>query len=144
MDSKPKYSYMNADPAVYDILKKYARNNRKNQTEAEDALWRAIRGKALGVLFNRQYIIGEYITDFTCLEAKLVIEIDGGYHSEPIQQESDALRQQWLEKQGFRVLRFKNEEVLFNTEKVINLIQTIISNKPSPSFYGGSGRISLL
>ena len=48
--------------------------------------------------FNRQYIIGEYITDFTCLEAKLVIEIDGGYHSEPIQQESDALRQQWLEK----------------------------------------------
>ena len=134
MDSKPKYSYMNADPAVYDILKKYARNNRKNQTEAEDALWGAIRGKALGVLFNRQYIIGEYITDFTCLEAKLVIEIDGGYHSEPIQQESDALRQQWLEKQGFRVLRFKNEEVLFNTEKVINLIQTIISNKPSPSF----------
>ena len=125
---------MNADPAVYDILKKYARNNRKNQTEAEDALWRDIRGKALGVLFNRQYIIGEYITDFTCLEAKLVIEIDGGYHSEPIQQESDALRQQWLEKQGFRVLRFKNEEVLFNTEKVINLIQTIISNKPSPSF----------
>ncbi len=85
MDSKPKYSYMNADPAVYDILKKYARNNRKNQTEAEDALWGAIRGKALGVLFNRQYIIGEYITDFTCLEAKLVIEIDGGYHSEPIQ-----------------------------------------------------------
>ena len=134
MDSKPKYSYMNADPAVYDILKKYARNNRKNQTEAEDALWGAIRGKALGVLFNRQYIIGEYITDFTCLEAKLVIEIDGGYHSEPIQQESDALRQQWLEKQGFRVLRFKNEEVLLNTEKVINLIQTIISNKPSPSF----------
>ena len=97
----------------------------------------------MGVLFNRQYTIGEYITDFTCLEAKLVIEIDGGYHSEPIQQESDALRQQWLEKQGFRVLRFKNEEVLFNTEKVINLIQTIISNKPSPSL-GGSGRISLL
>lgn len=83
MEGSPRY--MNADPMLYGQLKEYARQNRKNMTQAESVLWSHIRGKVLGVTFLRQYIIGPFITDFACLEPKLIIEVDGGYHSEPRQ-----------------------------------------------------------
>jgi very-short-patch-repair endonuclease len=116
-------SYMNADPMEYGLLKAYARENRKNMTQSESILWSQIRGKALGVTFLRQYIIGDYITDFACLEPKLVIEVDGGYHSEPRQVEDDAIRQDWLEHQGFKVIRFTNEEVECDINNTINKIK---------------------
>jgi very-short-patch-repair endonuclease len=68
--------------------------NRKNMTESESILWHYIRRDALGVTFLRQFIIGEYIVDFACLIPKFLIEVDGGYHSEPRQQQNDQVRQQ--------------------------------------------------
>ena len=124
----PKYK--NADPAEYGLLKAYARENRKNQTEAESILWSQIKSKSLGVTFLRQYIIGDFITDFACLEPKLVIEVDGGYHSEPRQTEDDAIRQEWLEKHGFKVIRFTNEEVECDIENTVIKIKDALSAFP--------------
>ena len=124
--------YKNADPMEYGLLKAYARENRKNMTQSESILWSQIRGKALGVTFLRQYIIGDYITDFACLEPKLVIEVDGGYHSEPRQVEDDAIRQDWLEHQGFKVIRFTNEEVECDIDNTINKIKQAL-DPPQPS-----------
>ena len=123
-------SYRNANPFEYGLLKVYARENRKNMTQAESILWRQLRGRALGVIFLRQYLIGNYITDFACLEPKLVIEVDGGYHSEPRQAEDDAIRQDWLEKQGFKVIRFSNVEVECDIDNTINKIKHALSVFP--------------
>lgn len=126
--------YMNADPMEYGLLKAYARENRKNMTQSESILWSQIRGKALGVMFLRQYIIGDYITDFACLEPKLVIEVDGGYHSEPRQVDDDAIRQDWLEHQGFKVIRFTNEEVECDIDNTVNKIKQVLDlSQPSTS-----------
>lgn len=121
-------SYYNADPMMYGLLKGHARENRKNMTLGERVLWDRLKGKQLGVTFLRQYIIGDYIADFACLEAHLVVEVDGGYHSEPRQQEDDACRQQWLEEHGFHVIRFTNEQVEFDTAKCVLTIKTYLSN----------------
>lgn len=126
------YFYQQADPMLYGMLKDYARENRKNMTEAESILWRYIRKDALGVTFLRQYIIGEYIVDFACLRSHLIIEVDGGYHSEPRQQEDDIIRQQWLESQGFKVIRFTNEEIVGDIDKVVEKIRSTLKDL-SPS-----------
>ena len=73
--------------------------------------------------FNRQYVIYDYIVDFICLEKKLIIEIDGGYHSEYEQIEKDEHRTEKLEAMGFKVIRFANEEIFANIEWVINKIK---------------------
>lgn len=121
---KKELFYQQADPMLYGILKEYARENRKGMTEAEKELWRYLKNDALGVTFLRQYIIGQYIVDFACLKAHLIIEVDGGYHSETRQEADDKVRQQWLEKQGYSVIRFKNEEILYNIEYEIKLIKS--------------------
>lgn len=122
-DKKEKF-YQQAVPMLYGILKEYARENRKGMTDAEKELWRYLKNDALGVTFLRQYIIGQYIVDFACLKAHLIIEVDGGYHSETRQEADDKVRQQWLEKQGYSVIRFKNEEILYNIEYEIELIKS--------------------
>ncbi len=108
---------------MYGLLKSYARENRKNATLAEQMLWEQLRDNALGIKFLRQHIIGDYIVDFVTREKGLVIEVDGGYHSEPRQQENDILREQELEQKGYHVLRFTNEEVLFEIENVMEQIK---------------------
>ena len=82
-----------------------------------------LRAGELGQPFKRQHIIGEFIADFVCLPAKLIIEVDGKYHQLPEQQASDEERQEWLEAKGFTVLRFTNEEVICNTDNVIETIE---------------------
>lgn len=124
------FRYKNANPIEYGLLKAYARENRKNMTQSESILWSQIKGNSLGATFLRQYIIGEYITDFACLDPKLVIEVDGGYHSEPRQVEDDAIRQDWLEKQGFKVIRFTNAEVECDIVNTINKIKHALSVSP--------------
>jgi len=89
-------------------------------------LWRQIKGNALGVKFKRQLIILSYIADFACLEKSLVIEVDGGYHFTDEQMVQDAYRTEELEKTGFKVLRFRNEDVIRNIEQVLNTIQEYI------------------
>ena len=116
-----------ADPFQYGLLKSYARENRRNQTEAEEFLWRQLKGKALGVKFKRQLVILNYIADFACLEKSLVIEVDGGYHFSHEQMELDAYRTEELEKLGFRVIRFRNENIILEIEEVLKTIQDYIN-----------------
>lgn len=118
------WDYKTGSPDRYLLLRSYARENRNHQTEAETVMWEALRGRRLAERrFMRQHIIGDYIVDFVCEETGLVIEIDGGYHSERTQQEDDQVRTENLEEMGFRVIRFTNEEVLFNLEEVLGTIE---------------------
>lgn len=118
---KSKYTghLRSASPDWYAILKENARKNRNNMTVAEQVLWDELKGKKLGHRFYRQHIIADYIVDFMCHDDGLIIEIDGGYHSEPSQQESDQARTERLEALGYRVIRFTNEEVLYNLDEVL-------------------------
>jgi very-short-patch-repair endonuclease len=97
-----------------------ARNLRKNMTDAERRLWLFLRDKQRQARFRRQAPIGPYIADFACFDPRLVIEIDGGQHDE--QRDYDTRRDDWLRSQGFLVLRFWNNEVLENTEGVLERI----------------------
>jgi very-short-patch-repair endonuclease len=98
-----------------------ARQLRKNLTDAERRLWKYLRCKQIeGHRFRRQVPIGPYYVDFLCLERRLVIEVDGGRHAD--RQAEDAKRTAWLESQGFRVLRYWNNEVLQNFEGVVEAI----------------------
>jgi 5-methyltetrahydrofolate--homocysteine methyltransferase len=118
-----KYDYQTADPILYMRLKAYSKEMRKFATEAESILWEYLRAKQLGKTFKRQHIIGDYIADFVCLESGLIVELDGGYHQLPEQQINDELRTEWLEKHGFRVIRFKNEELLTNIDHCLEIIK---------------------
>ena len=115
-----------------------ARSLRSNQTDAERLLWNHIRAGRLGAhKFKRQQPLGHYIVDFVCFEAMLVIELDGGQHADQVNQ--DAERTLWLESQGFRVLRFWNNEVIENMEGVWASIAAALSPSPQPSPLKGEG-----
>lgn len=115
--------WQTADSLEYILLKENAKNNRHNQTEAESVFWQIARCNGLGEKCRRQYVIGDFIVDFIFRKSMLIIELDGGYHNEIEQQQADALRQDWLEHQGYKVIRFTNEQVLFDTDKVIKTIK---------------------
>jgi adenine-specific DNA-methyltransferase len=88
---------------------------------AEKILWYYLRQKQIkNAKFRRQHIIGKYIVDFVCLPKRLIVEVDGGQQAS--QERYDAHRTRWLESQGFKVLRFWNNEVLANTELVLEII----------------------
>ena len=109
------------------VLTNTARKLRNNLTEAEKYLWYFLRFQSLGVKFRRQSIIGQYIVDFVCFERKLIVEVDGGQHS---QSERDNVRDKWLSNQGFEILRFLNHDVLGNRDEVL---QKIVEHLKSPS-----------
>jgi len=115
--------FQTASSDRYALLKEYARENRNNQTDAEKCLWQQLRGGELGAKFKRQHIIYDYIADFVCLEKKLIVEVDGAYHFTTHQMELDAYRTEELEQFGFRVIRFTNDEVINETERVIQTIK---------------------
>lgn len=115
--------FRTASPDRYRLLRAFARENRQNATLAEQVLWKELRNNEFGVRFLRQHIIGDYIVDFVALQIGLVIEVDGGYHAERQQQEDDGLRTMDLSSIGFDVIRFTNEEVMFDTENVIEEIE---------------------
>jgi very-short-patch-repair endonuclease len=101
---------------------------RGNMTDAERRLWYFLRAHRFkGTKFKRQATIGKYIVDFVCFEKHLVIEVDGGQHAD---NPADQQRTRWLEDQGFRVLRFWNNEVLKNTGGVLDSIMTAIETAP--------------
>lgn len=123
------YTYQTADPFLYRLLKNYVKELRlQRPTEAESVLWNVLRGKNLGCKFRRQHIIGPYIADFCCIEEKLVVEIDGGYHQLPQQQVDDLQREEWLGQLGFSVVRFSNEDVIFDIDRVIEIIKSKINH----------------
>ena len=119
-----------------------ARSLRKAPTDAERALWRALRGRQMdGLRFRRQHPLGPYIADFVCLERRLVIEVDGGQHGEPAQSAHDERRSTWLASEGYRVLRFWNRDVLRAIDDVLTTIwgalQEPLARAITPTRHGG-------
>jgi very-short-patch-repair endonuclease len=109
----------------------HAKSLRTSMTDAERRLWYRLRAHRLkGIKFKRQAVIGHYIADFACFERKLVIEVDGGQHDEQV---SDIARDRWLTQQGFRVIRFWNNEVLQNMDAVIGRILEALGDPVDPS-----------
>ncbi|SEH05249.1 endonuclease domain-containing protein [Candidatus Venteria ishoeyi] len=99
------------------MYKQLARNLRNNPTSAERLLWQHLRKRQmLNFKFRRQEPLGDYIVDFICIEAKLIIELDGGQHAE--QQAYDIKRTHYLENLGYQVIRFWNYQVFQNIESV--------------------------
>ncbi len=109
-----------------------SRELRNNATEAERDLWRHLRNRQLrGVRFNRQVPIGPFICDFAARSAKLIIELDGGQHA--VRTDEDESRSRFLCRKGYRILRFWNNDVLENMEGVLAVIESALSNTPSPN-----------
>lgn len=103
--------------------KAFARQLRQNQTDAEQHLWHLLRHKRLaGVKFRRQCPRGAYVLDFYCPSKKLAIELDGGQHTSEQAREHDARRTSYLSRQGIRVLRFWDSEVLLHPDCVLQAI----------------------
>ncbi|POS02566.1 5-methyltetrahydrofolate--homocysteine methyltransferase [Flavobacterium croceum DSM 17960] len=141
-----RQSWKTASPALYKILKDKAKEMRNKPTEAEKMLWNVLSNKGLdGVKFRRQHIIGEYIVDFVCLEKRVVIEVDGYVHNIPEQKEHDKQRTEWLEQNGFKVIRYSNNQVLYDLVSTIESIRKELSTSmiAPPSGAGGAGRILL-
>jgi cyclic pyranopterin monophosphate synthase len=106
---------------------KTARHLRNHATEAETALWQLLRRRQIfGHRFRRQHPIGPFITDFVCLERRVIIEADGFVHESTARQNHDIERDQWLESQQFRVLRLTNEVILTDPEPAIARIQSFL------------------
>ena len=126
-----------ADKAWYGLLKGFAEENRNNPTEAESVLWEALRGKGLGDKFRQQHIIADFIVDFFCYDKNLVIEVDGGYHNYPQQMKLDAERTKALEALGYIEIRFTNEEILCDTDRVLKVISNFCAALPSKSHPSG-------
>jgi len=115
-----KNMFYGAEP----ILFEFAKRNRLNPTEAEEFLWNQLSADKLkGVRFKRQHPTLYFIADFYCHQAKLIIEVDGGYHKIPSQYEYDCNRDKDLEELGLKVIRFTNEEVLSDIENVLKRIE---------------------
>lgn len=139
MDCTKKYhkvGWQTGNPKLYATNSQRAKEMRKKPTEAELVFWNAIKGGKLGTKVRRQVTIGEYIVDFLIPQYRIVIEIDGGYHDTPEQKEVDRKRQEWLEKNGYKVIRFRNEEVVASVDMVKERIKASL---PSPLPIQGKG-----
>ena len=158
--NEKKFVFETAEETSYDLLKQYANENKMFMTDAERLLWNLLKAKGIGYKFRRQHIIGEYIADFANLHYKLVVEVDGKYHFKGDQPVADDIRTSDLNKMGYTVIRFTNDEVLNNIHQVEWQIKNVIKkmeisypkketsvtpakSKPSagstPSLSGGAG-----
>ena len=111
------------------LLLERAKDMRANPTQAEAALWGQLRNKNLDAKFRQQHLIGDYIVDFVCLDKKLIVEVDGKIHHSQI--EEDAKRTEILENDYYKVIRFKNEEVLGNIDVVLEKINQELTQRKS-------------
>jgi len=130
--SSPRWGEGRVRGAVRERPRRYARHLRADQTLAERKLWRFLRDRRLGGFkLRRQHPVGPFIADFCCLEADLVIELDGGQHA--AQRDADARRTAFLEAQGYRVLRFWDNEALANTSGVLGrIVEALGHPHPDP------------
>ena len=117
-------------------ISRHAATLRRDRTEAEECFWRSVRNRELGGFkFRFQHSLYPYVADFACLGAMLIVEIDGGQHSE----ERDAGRSAFLESKGFEVLRFWNNDVLENLAGVLTVVLAALERRaeevrrPSPN-----------
>jgi len=114
-------------------LTQLAKSLRKRSTDVEQHLWSHLRaGRFEGIKFRRQHPVGQYIVDFVCLERKLIIELDGGQHALPDEARKDRQRDAWLEKEGYTVVRFWDNEVLMKKNGILDAIRERLNRTPSP------------
>jgi very-short-patch-repair endonuclease len=114
---------------IHPLILAHAREMRHPQTLAEATLWRALRNRQTGLKFRRQHPIYRFIIDFYCAQAKLLIEIDGESHLEPMQAEYDKARTEYLEALGYKVIRFTNDDVRYNIHAVTSEILHTVENR---------------
>jgi very-short-patch-repair endonuclease len=120
------------EPSLWQKVKPLARQKRQQATRAEERLWSYLRDRRLlGIKFRRQYAVGKFIVDFYCYEAQLVIEVDGLGHQYTV--EEGAIRQQFLESIGFKVIRFNNEDVFDALPKVLDQIRGALHAAKPPT-----------
>jgi very-short-patch-repair endonuclease len=129
LDTIPSYHYA----GVWRLfVKGFTKFLRVRQTDAENILWKFLRNRQIeGWKFRRQVPIGNYIVDFVCFESSLIIEVDGGQHM--MRRREDETRSWWLHSQGFKVLRFWNNDVLTHTKAVLEDIRIHLLLTPRPS-----------
>ncbi len=138
-----KRGYETGNSFAWNLLKENSKENRKNATDAEVVLWNELRDSQTGFKIRRQHVLEGYIADFVCLPKRLVIEVDGGYHNNAEAIEYDKQRTEFLNKAGFEVIRFTNEEAINNTTQTIAAIKeklhsiSITQVAPSPSEKAG-------
>ena len=118
--------FKSSSPDIYSLLKENARKNRKRMTEAETVMWERLRQMPRPYSFRRQHVIGDYIVEFACLSKKLVVEVDGEYHYTEEQMILDNIRTDFLNRMGYNVIRFANEQVINNTNDVVAQIEELI------------------
>ena len=119
--------YLNTEQKI----RKYAKTLRKNETNAEKILWKLLKSrKCEGLKFRRQHPMHYYVADFYCHEERLIIELDGGIHSEQNIKEQDENRTAELERHGIRILRFSNEQVINNVVEVLSKIKEFVDKHP--------------
>lgn len=117
--------------SLWDRLKPLARQKRCQPTPTEAILWERLRSRrTAGAKFRRQHAIERFIVDFYCADHALVIEVDGGIHDYTV--EEDAIRQEYLESLGLRVLRFRNEEILTALDHVLAQIVRVLQKDSLP------------
>ena len=117
-------------PALWAKLKPLARQMRHEPTSAENTLWERLRNRQIaGLKFRRQHSIDRFIADFYCADAQIIVEVDGPVHE--YTPEEDAIRQEFLEAQGFQVLRFTNADVEQNLEAVVEWITDALHHRPA-------------
>ncbi len=135
--AKVKDMFIDAKPELF----KLARGYRKDPTEAEKVLWEHLRlFRKDGFVFRRQHPVVFFVADFYCHSIKLVVEVDGGIHTNPRVQEYDENRSGELDRYGITVMRLKNEEIINNLEQVLSRIRLYISELSSPSHGEGDKR----
>jgi very-short-patch-repair endonuclease len=106
---------------------KRARHLRQAQTTAEKLFWHGVKAKRFeSYKFRRQFPIGDYFVDFACVSAKLVVEIDGGQHCDSV---ADVKRTEYIERKGYKVIRFWNDEILRNIEGVLTSLSLTLSRR---------------
>ena len=106
-----------------------ARRLRRDSTDAEKLMWRALRTGLPAVKWRRQMPVGPYFADFACFAKRLIIELDGGQHAGAV--EYDEARSRFLKSQGYHVVRFWNNDVLANVDSVIAAVAVQLSSSPS-------------
>ncbi|MCR5872104.1 MULTISPECIES: endonuclease domain-containing protein [unclassified Sphingomonas] len=126
-------------PQTNPKLLERARSMRSEMTQPERELWTALRAKRLeGVKFTRQVVIGPYIADFVCRSRKLIIELDGATHDDSTHDDG---RTAYLETQGYRVIRFWNNDVMNNLDGVLAALSEALDTAPLPNPLPGGERV---
>lgn len=128
MSTKNPYKKGGMFEGAINITFEHAKLLRKNMTEAEKILWMHLKDGMHGYKFRRQHPISNYIVDFFCYKAKLIIELDGSVHSNEQVRKNDKQREDELQRMNYMIIRFSNEEVFYKLEAVLERVSEIVNN----------------